>query len=146
MEIQQGPREAQRLSKGCRGGWGVGGGSRPACVWRPSPWRLSQENRKTSDSALAGRELQKDPSSCPSEIHPGFLRLLLERQGTASVTAAFCCLLPLGIAQEDLIEDRGQRGRPVSAEASLTTSNCHSTGSKAPPALEKTLSVKPSLT
>lgn len=72
----------------------------------PSPRRRSQENRKTSDSALAGRELQKDPSYCPSEIYPGFLRLLLEWQDTASVTAAFYCLFPLGIAQEDRTEDR----------------------------------------
>lgn len=89
-------------------------------MWRPSPRHRSQENRKTSDPALEGWELQKDPSYCPHEIYPGFLRLLLERQDTASVTAAFCCLFPLGIAQEDLIEDRGQRGCPVSAEASLT--------------------------
>lgn len=61
MEIQQGPREAQRLSRG----WSRGAG--PACVWLPRP-------RAFPHTQPSGEGCQKAPHPRPTPVL-GFPRL-----------------------------------------------------------------------
>lgn len=103
MEIQQGPREAQRLSKGwSRGG---GGGAGPGCLWLPLlPPSLTLTTRLSEEGApltLSPRVRCAWRGERPCSLNPGLSRLLSEPRDTGSVTALHRCHFPAGVAQRD---------------------------------------------